>query len=72
LREKLGFQVCAYTIRHTWATEALERGVDPISLAILMGHKDTTMVAKVYQHLAQNRKHLREQLRRATGGEDAA
>lgn len=68
LRKRLEMDgVSAYTIRHTWATEALERGVDPITVATLMGHRDATMVARTYQHLAQRTGHLKAALRRATG-----
>ena len=27
-----------YTFRHSWCTHALERGVDAVSVAVLMGH----------------------------------
>ena len=55
-----------YALRHSWATNALERGLDPLTVAILMGHKDPSMLAKVYQHLSFNPAHLLEQVRRAT------
>jgi hypothetical protein len=32
--------------------------VDPITLAVLMGHADISMIAKVYQHLTSNPKFL--------------
>lgn len=66
LGEKLGFEVSAYWLRHTFATDALLRGVDPITVSILMGHKDATMISRVYQHLTQNEGFLREKLERAT------
>ena len=56
-----------YALRHGWATNALQRGVDPLTVAILMGHEDPSMLAKVYQHLSLNPKHLLEQARRAAG-----
>ena len=56
-----------YAFRHSWATNALQRGVDPLTVAILMGHEDPSMLAKVYQHLSLNPKHLLEQARRAAG-----
>jgi len=71
LRPKLGFHVCPYTIRHVFATEAIMRGVDLITLAKLMGHKDLRMLEKVYSKVHKRGDHLREALRKATD-EDAA
>ena len=56
-----------YTLRHSWATHALERGVDPLTVAILMGHKDPSMLAKVYQHLSLNPTRLLDEARKAAG-----
>jgi integrase len=56
-----------YALRHSWATNALRRGVDSLTVAILMGHKDPSMLARVYQHLSHNPEHMREQARRAAG-----
>lgn len=56
-----------YALRHSWATHALQRGVDSLTVAILMGHQDPAMLAKVYQHLALNPGHLLEQARKAVG-----
>lgn len=56
-----------YAIRHSWATSALQKGVDALTVAILMGHQDPSTLAKVYQHLSLNPKHLLEQARRAAG-----
>lgn len=38
LAGKVPADLCAYVFRHSFATDALERGVDPITLAELMGH----------------------------------
>lgn len=59
--------LCAYGIRHSYATEGLKNGVDPISLAALMGHSDVSMIAKTYQHLSKNPEFLRKQARKARG-----
>jgi integrase len=67
LSKKLGFHFFPYALRHTWITEGLERGVDPVTLAILAGHKDTTMICRVYQHLARKPDHLKASLLRARG-----
>ncbi len=34
-------------LRHSWATHALERGVDALTVVILMGHRDPSTLAKV-------------------------
>lgn len=64
ISEKVGFSVVAYGIRHTWATDALLNGSDSVVVAELMGHRDTTMVSKVYQKLARNPEFLKDQAKR--------
>jgi integrase len=64
---RLGFRFQAYAIRHTWATEALERGVDPITVATIMGHKDVTQLMKTYQHLNKKTDHIRAMVHIAVG-----
>jgi integrase len=66
VEKKLGTRYCLYVFRHSWATRALERGVDPLTVAILMGHADPSMLAKTYQHLSQNPKYLQDAAKRAT------
>jgi len=56
-----------YSLRHSWATHALERGLDALTVAVLMGHRDPSTLAKVYQHLAHNPEYLLEQARKAAG-----
>ncbi len=65
--ESLARKYCLYTLRHSWATHALERGVDSVTVGVLMGHADPSTLAKVYQHLAQNPQYLLEQARKAAG-----
>jgi hypothetical protein len=48
---RYGTKYCLYAFRHTWCNRALKNGVDPITVSVLMGHADTSMLAKVYQHL---------------------
>ena len=72
-RRKLTFKLACslaprwslYAIRHTWATQALQKGVDPLTTAVLMGHTDPSMLSKVYQHVALNPSHMLEQAKRA-------
>ena len=66
LKAKLGMErLCAYGIRHSYATEGLKNNVDPLSLSILMGHSDVAMIARTYQHLAKNPEFLLEQAKKA-------
>jgi integrase/recombinase XerC len=66
LKEKIGVKVCLYTFRHSFCNRAIKNGVDAITLATLMGHRDTTMVCRVYSHVGQDQSHLKNSLRRAT------
>jgi integrase len=55
LRRKTKIEgLCAYALRHGFATEALKKGVDTTTVGVLMGHANPAMVAKVYQHLSQD------------------
>jgi len=59
--------VISYTVRHSYATDALERGVPVATVAELMGHSDTKMLAQHYNHLSEKRKHLADAANRAAG-----
>lgn len=65
--EQLAPKYSLYVLRHSWATHALERGVDALTVAVLMGHRDPSTLARVYQHLSHNPQYLLEQARRAAG-----
>jgi integrase len=69
LRKKLPHlkHAVAYAIRHGFAAEALNNGVPIALVAELLGHRDCTMVATVYGHLADQVSHMREAAMRATG-----
>lgn len=69
LRQKLPHldHFVAYTTRHTFCTMALVNGVGVAQVAELMGHSDTSMVSKVYGHLAGQVAHMRDAARQATG-----
>lgn len=56
-----------YTLRHTFATNALANGVDPERLRILMGHRDLSMVIRYYSHLNERRDEMRAAADRAAG-----
>ncbi len=67
LKKKIDTKYCLYAFRHSYATRLLEAGVDALTVSVLMGHSDTTMLGKVYQHLSHNPQHLLEQARKAAG-----
>ena len=65
LSRKLKFYVCPYAIRHTFATDAIVRGVDLVTIARIMGHADLSMLQKFYQHIQKRADHLRKGLEKA-------
>jgi integrase len=62
LRENLGLadDVSAYLLRHGFGTRAILNGINPATVAELMGHSSLDMVSKVYVHLAGEHAHLKE------------
>ncbi len=54
-----------YLLRHSWATRALQSGLDALTVAVLMGHSDPSTLSKVYQHLAHNPDYLKSQAEKA-------
>lgn len=58
MAKKHGPKYCLYNFRHSFATRALESGVDAVTVAELMGHADTRMLSRVYSHLFQRPAHL--------------
>jgi integrase len=66
LKERIGRRLCLYVFRHSFATRMLMAGVDPMTVATLLGHADASMLGKVYQHLAQCPQHLLDQLNRVS------
>jgi integrase len=65
---KVDFPFFPYALRHAWCTDALMRGVDPITVSVLLGHKDAKMVMQVYSHLCQQHDFLNKKLEQATLG----
>lgn len=68
LKKKIGRRLCLYNFRHTFATRMLEAGVDPLTVAILLGHANPAMLSTTYQHLSLNPQHLLTQLNRPACG----
>jgi integrase len=63
---KLPADLCAYLARHAFGTSAIMNGVDPMSVAQLMGHSSLDMIQKVYVHLGNEHNHLQTAVERAT------
>ena len=47
-----------YAIRHSYITEALVRGIDAVTVSVLAGHRDTTMISRHYSHLTERHDYL--------------
>jgi integrase len=60
----LGIKYNLYNFRHSWINRLLKAGVDHITVSTLAGHADASMIANVYQHLAQDPEYLKKALRR--------
>ena len=67
LAAQLAPRYSLYALRHSFATNALRKGIDSMTVAVLLGHKDPSTLARVYQHLNQNPQHLLSEARRAAG-----
>ncbi|WP_437230218.1 tyrosine-type recombinase/integrase [Planctomicrobium sp. SH661] len=60
LSEKLGFPVSSYFFRHAYCTDALINGVDPITVASLMGHTSLKMIQEVYNKIRMRQDHMKK------------
>ena len=69
--DRLGFRIYPYMLRHTFATNALERGVNVLVLKDLMGHKDLTMLSQVYAHVEEKKKLLADSQNKVIEGDIA-
>jgi integrase len=69
LGNRHGNRLSLYAVRHSFCTFALAVGkLDAVTVAHLMGHRDTTMISRHYAHLAQRADFLRDAANRARGG----
>jgi integrase len=64
-KKHFGKKYALVDFRHTFVQRSLKAGVDPVTLAFLLGHADTSTLAKTYAHLDQDASHLREALGKA-------
>jgi integrase len=65
LARELGTKYHLGAFRKRYATEALKSGVDVIGLAHLMGHRDPSMLSRVYARVQQDPEYMAELARRA-------
>ena len=56
---------CLMEFRHSYCHRLLNAGVDALTVSVLMGHADVSMVAKVYSHLSHAPDFLLGQLKKA-------
>jgi integrase len=54
IAKKTGKRFCSYALRHSYITDQLMAGTDAVTLASLVGHEDTSMIAKVYAHVTHD------------------
>lgn len=59
-RKRAKVEAIAYGYRHTFATDALAKGVPDATVAALLGHSSTTMLHKHYSHLTARADVLRK------------
>lgn len=65
LEKKIGKRFCLYNYRHTLTTDGIKKGVDPVSMAVLLGHSDPSTLAKIYQHVGADPEYMVKQAGKA-------
>ena len=58
LEKKIGTKYHIGAFRKGYATEALKAGVDTVTVAHLLGHRDPSMISKVYGQVQQDPEHM--------------
>jgi integrase len=72
LAKKIGRKVCLTDYRHSFGTRLLTAGVDSLTVSLLMGHADTSMLSKVYAHINHDHSYLLSAARKAMPASDVA
>jgi integrase len=65
LRKKIGKKYHLGAFRKGYATEALKAGIDTVTVAHLLGHRDPSMVSRVYGQVQNDPAHMASAARRA-------
>jgi integrase len=58
LRKKIGVKYHIGAFRKGYATEALKAGIDTVTVAHLLGHRDPSMISKVYGQVQHDPEHM--------------
>jgi integrase len=66
LARRHGTRLNLYAFRHSRITEALVNGLGAVTVSVLAGHRDTTMISRHYAHLTQRHEHMRQAANKAT------
>jgi integrase len=67
LARRIGRPITAYGFRHTFCTDALEKGVPETHVAALMGHGSTRMINQHYGHLTSRAQALKDSAAKVRG-----
>lgn len=59
LSKKIGTRMFLYAARHGYGTRKLKAGHGHLAIAATMGHKDGSMLARIYSHIDEDDEHLR-------------
>jgi len=68
LKKKLGAHYRLYDLRHSFITNGLKNGVDPVTMANLVGHVDLKMIHEIYSHVSKDISFMRDAARKAISG----
>ena len=61
VKKKMGVRFCMYALRHSFGNQSITKaGLSLEETAIAMGHRDTTMIYKVYGHLVDSPDHMQK------------
>lgn len=64
LKKKVGKKYNLVSFRHSFVTNGLKKGIDPVTMQHLCGHADLSMISKVYGHVSQDVRHMQRALSR--------
>jgi integrase len=65
LEKRVGMKFHLGALRKGFATEALKAGIDTVTVGALLGHRDGTMVSKVYGKIQQDPEFMAQSLKRS-------